>query len=166
MTLNELNQLSATEAATYLEQCCAAPHWVDAMVALRPFTNAQALHTAAQQCFAELDDNDWLQAFAAHPMIGDLTSLQQKYANTSNRAASEQSGTRHASTTVLQQLLEANRQYRDKFGFIFIVFASGKNAAQMLELLQQRLANDRSTELVNAATEQQKITALRLEEYQ
>jgi len=101
-------------------------------------------------------------AFEAHPQIGDINSLRQKYAATKKMAAGEQNSVNDASESVLTSLVKGNQDYLNKFGFIFIVFASGKSAAQMLSLLQTRLVNSRTQELENAAAEQNKITLLRL----
>ena len=77
-------------------------------------------------------------------------------------AAGEQSGVDVASDEIIQRLAEGNSKYQDKFGFIFIVCASGKSAGEMLDLLEARLPNDRATELLNAAEEQRKIFNIRL----
>ena len=116
----------------------------------------------AEKATERLSESDWLEAFDAHPRIGDVDSLHAKYANTKATASNEQSGVNATDQTTLKRLVEANEQYFQKFGFIFIVFATGKSAAEMLKLLEQRLPNDRATEIANAAAEQLKITLLRL----
>ncbi|HQW00201.1 MAG TPA: 2-oxo-4-hydroxy-4-carboxy-5-ureidoimidazoline decarboxylase, partial [Bacteroidia bacterium] len=50
-----------------------------------------------------------------------------------------------------------------KFGYIFIVCATGKSAQEMLELLKKRLPNSPEAELKIAAREQNKITHLRID---
>lgn len=110
-----------------------------------------------------LSDEDWLQAFDAHPKIGDVTSLKKKYANTHSLASGEQSATAAADESVLQRLKNGNDAYADKFGFIFIVCATGKSADEMLALLEARLPNTRAQEIENAAREQAKITHIRLD---
>lgn len=107
-------------------------------------------------------ESDLLEALDGHPQIGNVATLKEKYRNTQDSAAHEQSGANEADDEVLEALAKSNQEYLDKFGFIFIVFATGKSAQQMLDLLLARLPNDRGTELVNAATEQNKITRLRL----
>ena len=116
----------------------------------------------AEKATETLSESDWLEAFDAHPRIGDVDSLHAKYANTKATASNEQSGVNATDRTTLKRLVEANEQYFQKFGFIFIVFATGKSAGEMLKLLEQRLPNDRATEIANAAAEQLKITLLRL----
>ena len=109
-----------------------------------------------------MTEADYLQAFEGHPKIGDITSLKAKYANTKELASGEQSAVDEASDEVLERLAQGNDTYQEKFGFIFLVCATGKSAAEMLALLEMRLPNDRATELINAAEEQRKIFHIRL----
>jgi 2-oxo-4-hydroxy-4-carboxy-5-ureidoimidazoline decarboxylase len=131
------------------------------MAARRPFATEHELFAAAAATWQALTRNDWLEAFAAHPRIGDLNSLRAGYDR--GLAASEQAGVAHVSESVLQALSDGNRAYEAKFGHIFIVCATGKSAAEMLAMLQERLSNDPDQELLLAAAEQQKITHLRLQ---
>jgi 2-oxo-4-hydroxy-4-carboxy-5-ureidoimidazoline decarboxylase len=133
------------------------------MINARPFKNLEALLAASQHCFSLMNEQDYLCAFEGHPQIGDLTTLQAKYANTSGTASHEQSGMSSADNAVLEEMVRLNKDYLAKFGFIFIVCASGKTASEMLQLIKDRIANDRSAELMLAGKEQSKITALRLE---
>jgi len=159
-----LNTQSSEAARALLERCCGAARWVDGMLAQRPYASTDALYTQAERCFAELTEDEYLQAFSHHPRIGeDLAALRQRFASTAALASQEQAGTALASESTLLALHEANRAYRARFGFTFIIFAPGKSADQMLEALQQRLANTRTQELVTAVGEQAKITRLRLE---
>jgi 2-oxo-4-hydroxy-4-carboxy-5-ureidoimidazoline decarboxylase len=104
-----------------------------------------------------------LEAFEQHPKIGDINSLKKQYANTVAWASNEQAGVDAASDEVLQALAKGNDDYERKFGYIFIVCATGKSAGEMLELLQSRLTNDPESEIKIGAEEQNKITKLRLE---
>lgn len=162
MTLDEFNQLSPSEAAAQLRQCCTAERWIAAVAADRPFASEADLYAAADHHWANMDEADFLQAFEGHPKIGDVNSLREKYANTKAMAGDEQSGVQSANESVLQGLAEGNHAYEEKFGFIFIVFATGKSAAEMLDLLRARLPNTRQQELPIAAAEQHKITRLRI----
>lgn len=163
MTLDELNQLTEAELKDVLMQCCTAMTWVKKLSKKRPFINKQALVTAASSAWQNLAEQDYLSAFEGHPKIGDVNSLRDKYANTKALASGEQSQVDHACEQVLADLSSANDRYLAKFGFIFIVCATGKTAPQMLTLLLQRLPNDRETEIVNAAEEQRKIFEIRLD---
>ena len=163
MTLAELNNAAAAQASQLFSDCNAAVRWVNAMVAGRPYTSPEALKARATQVWSSLGESDYLEAFEAHPMIGDVDSLRKKYASTKTIAAGEQAGAAAASEETLQRLALLNREYLAKFGFIFIVFATGKSAAEMLALLEARIANTRDDEVQNAAAEQLKITLLRID---
>jgi 2-oxo-4-hydroxy-4-carboxy-5-ureidoimidazoline decarboxylase len=133
------------------------------MVQGRPFESPAALREAGDRHFATLGREDWLEAFAHHPRIGDLSSLKARFANTQAWASGEQSGTASASEAILEALAKGNADYEARFGYIFIVCATGKSASEMLEALNQRLPNGPEAELAIAAREQQRITHLRLE---
>ena len=163
MTLEEFNRLPLAVATTALTQCCAAQAWVQAMTSARPYANLQQLLKTADHIWEGMDETNLLEAFSAHPQIGNVVSLLEKYASTKAMAAGEQSAITTASKTTLEALAQANRTYHEKFGFIFIVCATGKSAQEMLDLLYARLPNSREQELINAAEEQRKITAIRLQ---
>ena len=92
-----------------------------------------------------------------------MKSIEKKYASTKVFAKEEQASLNTATQQILEQLADGNSLYEKKFGFIFIVCASGKSAEEMLALLNERIKNDRLTELTIASTEQHKITKLRLQ---
>ena len=152
-----LNALSSTDALHALTECCGARAWVAAMEKCRPFRDEAHVLAAAAACFAGLTDADWLEAFRHHPKIGDMASLRLKF------AGEEQGAVAGASDATLAALAAQNAAYERRHGFIFIVCATGKSAGEMLALLTARLPNDKATELANAAAEQRKITAIRLE---
>ncbi|CAH0991378.1 Uric acid degradation bifunctional protein [Sinobacterium norvegicum] len=163
MDLTTLNNSSNEDAAHAFMQCCVSERWVERMVNSRPFADIEALNSAADSNWKNLDDADYLQAFEGHPMIGDVSTLRAKYANTKELASGEQSSVNQATEDVIQALAAGNKAYFEKNGFIFIVCATGKSAAEMLALLEARLPNDSATEIVNAAEEQRKITRIRIE---
>ena len=117
--------------------------------------------TARDEWFG-LERSDWFDAFGHHPKIGDRESLRQRFARTAHLSEREQSGVDGASEEILAKLAEGNREYERRFGYIFIVCASGKSAGEMLELLRTRLPNPPDVEIRIAAGEQAKITELRL----
>jgi len=162
MTLDEFNRLPQAEAREVLTQCCGSRRWVEQVAARRPVAAFDDLLVAADEAFATLEPGDWLEAFAHHPKIGDLDALRAKFASTADWVSGEQAGVSMARETTLAALAEGNRAYEQKFGYIFIVYATGKSADEMLELLERRLPNDPEEELGVAATEQMKITHLRL----
>ena len=163
MNLTELNKLSADDAEATFEQCCAATRWMQGMADARPYQSVEHLKEAAHKVWSRLGEDDFLQAFEAHPMIGDVNSLREKYSNTKAIAAGEQSSVDEATDEVIAELAKLNHEYFDIFGFIFIVCATGKTAAEMLALLKARIDNDRADEVQNAAVEQAKITAIRID---
>ena len=163
MNLTQLNQLSHADAYQALESCCVAPRWVEKMVATRPFSSLESLYQSAQTIWDELNETDYLAAFEGHPQIGDVSTLRAKFASTAEKAGHEQSGMSAANESVLQDMMATNKAYLEKFGFIFIVCATGKSAQQMLAMIKERINNDRTTELEIAANEQAKITQIRLE---
>ena len=160
--LRELNEAPEDEVRKILFRACGSSRWVDRMIARRPFaTDAKLLFAARNEWFG-LTEPDWLEAFSHHPTIGDRGSLATRFQATHDLSSREQSAVNFASTRVIDELARANQEYVDRFGFIFIVCATGKSAEEMLQLLRARLDNDRGTELRVAAEEQAKITALRL----
>lgn len=163
MNLQQLNSLTDEELGNELKKCCGSQRWITAMLATHPYSTEATIYTLSDTIWRELSEPDYLQAFAQHPMIGDLNSLQKKFSASADWASDEQQGTNHASIEVLTALSKGNHDYLEKFGFIFIVCASGKSAIEMLDLLEQRLSNERATELKIAASEQNKITNLRLQ---
>ena len=163
LNLAAFNALSQTDAIDALLKCCTTDIWAKKLAALRPFTNIDELKQSADSCWKGLTESDYLQAFDGHPKIGDVNSLKAKYANTHSLAKNEQSRVAQADDEVINALADDNQRYFERFGFIFIVFASGKSAGQMLDLLRQRIDNDRATELENAAEQQRLIFQLRLD---
>ncbi len=162
MTLDQLNRLDDAAARAALERCCGARRWVESVRAGRPYQDRGALLASADHAFAALERADWLEAFAHHPRIGDVASLRAKFASTAAWAGEEQRGAEAAGERTLAALAEGNRAYEERFGYIFIVCATGKSADQMLALLRARMPNPPEHEIGNAAEEQMKITRLRL----
>ncbi len=138
------------------------------MAAARPFAAIDAMETAADAIWRSLDRADWLEAFAAHPKIGaDRTGEAGRAGgagreDTKSWSQHEQAGAAGAAEATLRRLADANRDYEARFGYIFIVCATGKTADEMLSLLEARLRHDATGELPIAAEEQRKITRLRL----
>ncbi|MEG3766466.1 2-oxo-4-hydroxy-4-carboxy-5-ureidoimidazoline decarboxylase [Alteromonas sp. 14N.309.X.WAT.G.H12] len=163
MKISTLNALAKDDATAWFTQTCAAQKWALAMTSLRPYTNKAAVLSAATNVWDTMEIADYLAAFAAHPMIGDIDTLRSKFANTRAIAANEQSGTADANEKTLQALKEINHAYLDKHGFIFIICATGLSADAMLAALQGRIDNSTEQEIANAAAEQIKITCLRIE---
>ncbi len=164
--LESLNAAPPQAASERLLACCGSRRWADRMLAERPFASVEALHAHAERIWRELGPEDWLEAFAAHPKIGERAAVPATGGSadrTAGWSAEEQSGTANAATATIDRLAAANRAYEERFGFIFIVCATGKSAAEMLALLEARIGNEPRRELEIAAAEQGKITRLRLD---
>ena len=145
-------------------RCCGSKNWATMMTSYERFQSRDELQAVAIQVWQQMTKDDILEAFRAHPMIGaDIEELKRKFQKTSSWSEKEQSGMQSASDETIFALQKANQEYLDRFGYIFIVCATGKSAEEMLALLLERLHNDSEDELQIAAREQQKITALRLE---
>jgi 2-oxo-4-hydroxy-4-carboxy-5-ureidoimidazoline decarboxylase len=141
--------------------CCGAQSWASAMVALRPIDNVFELSMAADRVWATMTEADWMEAFACHPRIGERKASQAT-SKSAVWSTQEQSSVATAHTTVLEELAEGNARYEEKFGFTYIVCATGKTADEMLTILKRRLTNDRATELREAAEQQRQIMQIRL----
>lgn len=163
MTLHELNILPPPQLKEELAKCCGSSAWIDRMLPFFPAEDlVEVLEDAEEQWFL-CSEADWKQAFAQHPRIGDIESLQKKFASTAEWAIGEQGGIKTATQQTLQSLAEANKKYEEKFGYIFIVCATGKSANEILTQLETRLQNSPEVEIEIAADEQNKITRLRIE---
>jgi 2-oxo-4-hydroxy-4-carboxy-5-ureidoimidazoline decarboxylase len=157
-----LDRASEADARRLLATCCGSTRWIDRMVARRPFGSRDALSHAARDVWFALDPADWREAFSHHPRIGDRAALAARFAATRALSQQEQSGVAEAPDAVLDALAEGNEAYERRFGYIFIVCATGKRAEEMLALLRSRIDNDPAREIEIAAGEQAKITDLRL----
>lgn len=155
MTLAELNAMAPTDAASELWRCCSSVRWAGMMAALRPFKNEAELFQAAESVWWELSSPDWLEAFSHHPRIGERSADAW--------ATQEQSGAKDASQKIKDELAKWTADYERRFGFVFLICATGTAAGEMLSQMERRMHNEPAAELKVAAGEQAKITRLRLE---
>lgn len=162
MTIAEFDHLEQAKKEDLLFKCCGSKRWVKKMMEMPPVEDLIDLFEDAEEKWYECTEDDWKEAFSHHPRIGDLDALKIKFAN-DQFASNEQGSINEASTEVLKEIAHANKAYEEKFGYIFIVCASGKSAEEMLNLLRARLANSPAQEIGVAMDEQNKITKLRLE---
>jgi 2-oxo-4-hydroxy-4-carboxy-5-ureidoimidazoline decarboxylase len=159
--LDRWNSLDAETASREVLPCCGSRAWADRLAAHRPFANAQMLLGDAERVWASLAERDWQEAFDSHPRIGE----QHARAATVESLAwssEEQRGAMSPDDARKLALAEGNRQYEERFGRIFIVCASGKSAAEILDILKARMSNTAAAELLEAAEQQRQITQLRL----
>ena len=163
MRVPDLDALPPERAAELLRACCGSSAWVAGMVARRPFGTVPNVLAAADDVWRSLDRDDWHEAFAHHPRIGERRGALAQDARGAAWSAREQSRVSAAADHVRAELAAVNRAYEERFGHIYIVCATGKSAEELLALARTRLENDPQTELRVAAEEQHKITRLRLE---
>ena len=162
ITVSQLDDMSDTDAAIALTACCGSATWVSGMLTRRPFLTPDRLFAAAESVAETLVDEDWLEAFTHHPKIGTRNSHAVVSTAAEGWSAGEQSAEATATAKVQAALAEANDAYEKRYGFIFIVFANGRSANEILALLRTRMTNQRRDEIYIAAAEQRKITRLRL----
>jgi len=160
-TLKAFNKAEPAAAREQILHWCAAPAWASDVIKGRPYPSLEALQTTSKSLWSQATRSDLLSAFAAHPVIGDVELLRSKFASQAN---SEQGQVLAASDQIIAELARQNLAYRERHGFTFIVFATGKSAEQMLDLLKARIHNSTADELRNAAAEQLKILQLRLQQ--
>ena len=163
MTLHDLNMLPVDQRKRELMKCCGSSAWVQRMLPFFPAEDLVEILEDAEEQWFKCSREDWKEAFSHHPRIGDIKSSEKKFASTAEWASGEQSAVKAASPETIQALAKANEEYEKKFGFIFIVCATGKSAEEMLGLLSARLLNSPEQEIEIAADEQNKITKLRLQ---
>jgi OHCU decarboxylase len=155
LAMEPLSHALATLNEEAFLRCCGSRNWARRMCSAGPYHNLEALEQTADRIWSECTPADWREAFAAHPRIGQPASPWSRQ---------EQSGITQAADVVVSRLAELNQLYYEKFGYIYIVCATGKTAAEMLAILTRRLANDPANEILEAAEQQRQITRLRLRE--
>jgi allantoicase len=158
-----LDQLSPADAERELLACCGSRAWAQQMAGARPFASLEVAKAIAASIWNALGKDEWLEAFRAHPRIGEKKAEKEHGVAARQWALEEQSKATGAAAETLGALADANRAYEAKFGHIYIVCATSKTAEEMLAIARSRLANDAAAELKVAAEEQRKITDLRLE---
>jgi 2-oxo-4-hydroxy-4-carboxy-5-ureidoimidazoline decarboxylase len=158
--LAEWNRLPDADAQRELLTCCASPRWAATVTSGRPYGDAAAVLAAGQQALEGLDWTDVRAALDAHPRIGERMAAQGREADWSRR---EQAGARAADAATAADLVEANKAYEERFGHVFLIFATGRSAGEMLAAARERLANDEPTERAVVRGELAKITKLRME---
>ncbi|HXY50130.1 MAG TPA: 2-oxo-4-hydroxy-4-carboxy-5-ureidoimidazoline decarboxylase [Terriglobales bacterium] len=163
--LSRWNGLTPEEAVRDILACCGSVAWARELAARRPLTDERSLVNASDEIWSRLGPQDWMEAFARHPRIGEQNAPPEASAQSAAWSAQEQRNLAFSGEAVQAALREANREYEERFSRVFIVFASGKSASEILEILRRRLRNEEATELQEAAEEQRKITNLRLQRW-
>ena len=159
--LTAWNKADEATAFDAMIACCGARRWASAMVALRPIGSVLDLSEAADRVWGTMEEADWMEAFVCHPRIGE-----RKAAHAAARSVAwskqEQSSASGTAEQVLAEIAEGNARYEERYGFTYIVCATGKSAEEMLTILKRRLLSDSAAELIEAAEQQRQITQMRL----
>lgn len=163
MTIQQFNNLSLHQIKDELFKCCGCTNWAEKLLDKFPLTSIDELKNASDKIWFSLSETDWKESFTNHPKIGDVNSLKKKFASTANWASDEQAGVQSAEEQTLIELKKDNDEHKKKFGYTFIVCASGKSAGELLSLLKARLKNSPQEEIKIAMQEQNKITHLRID---
>ena len=163
MNFSDFQVLPIEQAEEVLLLCCGSQNWANKMAQLRPFQSLEEVQNTAVRIWESLQVQEWLEAFAHHPRIGDRQALAARFASTRNWSANEQVGVEKAEEDILDRLASGNEKYSQRFGYVFLVCATGKSALEMLNLLEARINNSPEEELQIAQQEQQKIMLLRLD---
>jgi len=160
--LSWLNSLAPADAIAEFLKCCGSTEWASRIEKLRPFLDVTDLNHKASTIWWDLDPEDWLEAFRSHPKIGEKKATASVSSQAQAWSTQEQAVIATSSSQVLDELASLNREYEEKFGYIFIVFATGKSAEEMLAILESRLTNSPREEIKIAMEEQNKITQQRI----
>jgi 2-oxo-4-hydroxy-4-carboxy-5-ureidoimidazoline decarboxylase len=160
-TLAAWNKASARDALDAMIACCGARRWAADMVSLRPIESVAELSAAADRVWSTMQEADWMEAFACHPRIGERNAAHASQRSVA-WAKQEQTSAASASDAVLAELAAGNLLYEQRFGFTYIVCATGKSAEEMLTILSRRLRSSRASELLEAAEQQRQIMQIRL----
>jgi 2-oxo-4-hydroxy-4-carboxy-5-ureidoimidazoline decarboxylase len=158
------NMAETAEAVAAMIACCGALRWAEAMAASRPIADATELSAAADREWARMEETDWMQAFACHPRIGERRAAHAT-AKSAAWSSQEQASTASATEQMIEALARGNALYEERYGFTYIVCATGKPVEEMLAILKRRLGSDRETELREAAEQQRQITQIRLRKW-
>lgn len=163
--LSRWNLLPVDRAAKEILPCCGSQAWAQGMASCRPFKDVATVHATSDRIWRELTAADCLEAFESHPRIGDREKPESATAQSAEWSLQEQGSAAASDDPLKQALAEGNREYERKFHRIFIVCATGKSAAEILEVLRRRLNNDETAELHEAAEQQRQITQIRLKKW-
>lgn len=161
--IERLNALPHDEIKQQFLNCCGSQNWAQRMRQKRPFANVEELLKTADDIWWSLNQADWVEAFSSHPKIGERKSATHVGAAAQRWSEQEQSSAASAKSDTREELADLNKTYERKFGYIYIVCASGKSSEEMLAILKGRIDNAPSEELRIAAAEQAQITKLRLQ---
>jgi 2-oxo-4-hydroxy-4-carboxy-5-ureidoimidazoline decarboxylase len=158
--LAELNALDGAEFTRIVGPVFEHSPWIAARTAAqRPFASRENMHAALVATVNKASDDEKLSLIRAHPdLIGDapLTAASQ--------AEQASAGLQDASAEEAKQFREFNRQYRERFGFPFVICARLNKKGAIARAFPVRLRNSREQEMETALQEIYKIAELRLQD--
>jgi OHCU decarboxylase len=163
--LEHWNHLPHDEAVNEILPCCGSTAWAHAMAGRRPIQDETSLLNASDQIWRNLAESDWIEAFSSHPRIGESQAGSTGPRQAASWSVEEQRSVSDADDAVKMALAQANREYEQRFGQIFIVCATGKSPAEILQILKRRMQKDKAAELHEAAEQQRQITHIRLRKW-
>jgi 2-oxo-4-hydroxy-4-carboxy-5-ureidoimidazoline decarboxylase len=149
VSLASFNAAATEDAVAVMMSCCSSKRFAGTITVGRPYPSFAAVEAAITAAFDSLTWADVLEALAGHPRIGDRAAGQ---------SAAEQSGVADSSRAALAA---GNHEYEERFGYVFLICATGLSGEEMLAALRERLSNDADAERKVATTELRKITVLR-----
>ena len=161
MHLAEFNQASETDVKTFLKHCVQIESWVNELSAQRPYVSIEALISQAKQQTSTWQWTEIKHALDNHPRIGekkaqvDLSAQEQGFSDREQASISSDEETQEA-------LLAGNIAYEKKYGYIFLIKASGLKSEDVLQALHYRLMNDPDTEQRIVHQQLSEIALLRL----
>jgi 2-oxo-4-hydroxy-4-carboxy-5-ureidoimidazoline decarboxylase len=161
MNLSDFNSLTHQERERSFLKICHSKRWAESVNKQAPFNNVEDLFKTMTELWQSIEEPDLIEAISAHPRIGDINLLKTKFSEQANK---EQGQVALASDELIAELYNLNQQYFERFGFIFLICASGKSPEYMCRELKNRLNNSRKDELEIAQTEQNKISLLRIKQ--
>ena len=164
--LERWNAMPVSEAAEAVLACCGSRAWALGVAARRPLGTLPELMAASDSAWWALAKTDWDEAFASHPRIGERHAAGAALPASLRWSDTEQRSAQNDVQAAETKLLEAgNRAYEERFGRVFLVRAAGRNAAEILKILERRLRNKPEVELQEAAEQQREITHGRLQRW-
>ena len=153
--LDKINGATADECVDMVVACAGARAVAESIAAMRPYISWDSLIAAVHDAWDGEPEEVVREAAATHPRIGASSE--------SAWSKEEQAGAAGASDPMRASLEAANNAYFEKFGYTFIVCATGKTAGEMLAIVKARMKNQPANEWKKTRDELRKITLVRLQ---
>ncbi len=161
--ISELNELPRGRFAEALRPLFeAAEPLADALYDARPFRSYAELLERAESVALQLAEDQQVEVVNAHPPIGARPERVSEQSYREQGYAHEAALDRAQLAQTYAALAELNQAYEARFGFRFVVFVNGRPKAEIVDVLRQRLTDDRDAELRTALSEMLAIARDRL----